>query len=536
MMAVTVVEKSCTDCIFFKSGAEAADVVGRNIYAGVCSKFNMVLDRPDWSDEGVEAAHVKQASSCSEYVNKYTTRSAPIEVFQGYDGLLAAGFASPDAAAMPVTNPEMVSSCFGCMFFVPEVKVGADAGWASPACVRRGALLTGRNKAVIAEDCDYKSYSGETQKDMSNFTFYPTLMNSVDVQAKAEANAAWVNTAPKFIEPEQYPTDLPVTREYEAMGIRAWRKIVNPDDQNKFTHIPIFSRTHFSEEDQKNIPSTGDDTHPELYIDHTNAVYKIAVLWQELDETPALWGEAGSGKTELLRHMAWMMVMPFERISITASSEIDDIAGKMNLVVDPGTGQQITDFKYGRVPKAWTRACVMCVDEPNVGPQDVWQFMRPLTDNSKQLVLDQNRGEVLTRHEYTYLGLAMNPAWDPRNEGANTLADPDSSRLMHIWIDLPPKEIEMKIIAARVELDGWHIEKKYLDQIMAIADTLRELCRNGTIPGTWGIRHQLKAVRAMKFFTPAEAYRLAAADYFPPGVQSLILDAVSTVMKAKVIG
>jgi MoxR-like ATPase len=106
------------------------------------------------------------------------------------------------------------------------------------------------------------------------------------------------------------------------------------------------------------IPHTGDDEHPEDYRDHGLYVYKTAVLWTELDETPALWGQAGTGKTEFFRHMAWLMQLPFIRFSINGSTEVDELEGQ-----DAYTEGVGTHFEYGRFAKAWQSPCVIVVDE-----------------------------------------------------------------------------------------------------------------------------------------------------------------------------
>jgi hypothetical protein len=117
-----------------------------------------------------------------------------------------------------------------------------------------------------------------------------------------------------FVDPSLYETDRPVTQEQKDKGIRAWRKVVDPATEN-FTFLPIYRPDYFSDVERAKIPRTGDDEHPEDYIDHGFYVYKVSVLWMELDETPGLWGQAGTGKTEFFRHMAWLMQMPFVRIS-----------------------------------------------------------------------------------------------------------------------------------------------------------------------------------------------------------------------------
>jgi MoxR-like ATPase len=214
------------------------------------------------------------------------------------------------------------------------------------------------------------------------------------------------------------------------------------------------------------------------------------------------------------------MQVPFRRISITSSTELDDIAGQMRYSPEKGTY-----FQYGRLPDAWNKPGVICLDEPNVANDPaVWHFIRPLTDNSKQLIMDMNEAESLDRHPDCYLGLAMNPAWDVRNVGAMEIADADANRLFHTFIDMPPEALEREIISARVALDGWELSHAQLDMIMGIARDIRGL--GDELPITWAIRPQIKVARALKWFSPIVAYKRAVGDYLSPDALEILLDQV----------
>jgi len=191
-----------------------------------------------------------------------------------------------------------------------------------------------------------------------------------------------------------------------------------------------------------------------------------------------------------------------------------------------------TWYRKGRLVRAWESPCVIDVDEPNAGQPDVWQFLRPMTDNSKQLVLDQSDGETSNRNLDCYLGLAMNPTWDPLNTGITEMSDPDSNRLMHFWMDIPPEALEREIIEVRCLHDNFKISPQQLDFVMAVAKDIRAMTtmENQTLPITWGIRPQLKVSRALRWFDPVTAYRMAIADFLEPVDQALLLDAVKTHM------
>ena len=503
----------CRGCPSFVNEGNTASVFKRSTGAPMCIRFGKVLARPGASEESREESMRIIGSKCGSFGAPRPT--APPQPATGWQLQVVL----PDPDVRVSVPDDRVGSCAMCRNFIREESVGEELGWTAGLCAAKGKLILANLMVREATDCDFRNL-GTPRESTMGLHLFPEY--DVSLGLISPTKAASLATG-GFIEPKEYPTDMPLTEKDVESGIRAWRRVVDPLDATgtRQVQLPIYDGDFFAPEERAKIPATGSDEHPELYVDHSGAVYKVAVLWTALDETPALWGEAGTGKTELYRHLAWLMQLPFERISITGSTELDDLAGKFHYSKEKGTF-----FEYGRVPRAWTKPSVICLDEPNVGPPDVWQFLRPLTDNSKQLVLDQNNGERLDRHTDAYLGLAMNPAWDARNVGAQTIGDADGSRLVHIFMELPPAPLEREIIAARVKLDGWEITPKLLDMVMRIAADIRRLCKEDTIPVTWGVRQQIKVGRLLRWFDPVTAYRMASADYLEPEAQQAMLDVV----------
>lgn len=400
------------------------------------------------------------------------------------------------------------SSCQGCANFVHSMKVYEETGWNAGLCRAKGTLLLTDRLPVYAEGCaDAKPVDPSHPATLDGFFFMPEYTKDF-----GKPNLLGHYKKQRATPPQQWASERPVKQGDVDAGIRAWRKVEDPEGYGAPIYLPIFDLDRMTEEQRNRVPMTGDDEHPEDYIDHSGAVYKVAAMWRGLDETPALWGQAGTGKTELFRHIAWLMGIPFIRISITMSTELDDLAGKMHYDPDKGTY-----FQYGRLPEAWRQPGVICLDEPNVGPPDVWQFIRPLTDNSKQLQLDMNKGERIPRHEYAFLGMAMNPAWDSRNVGAATIGDADARRLMHIYMPLPPEEIEKEIIRTKCKEIGYEIPEETLKRIMSVGKEIRTMVDNGDLSQiTWGVANQVKTAKAFRFFPPSKAFAVAVLDYLEP--------------------
>lgn len=515
--------KSCLDCPSYLGTAEASRFFKRSIGTPMCARYATPLMNPLDRDNRDVLEEI--AENCKSY--RDFRPSDPVN----HDGL---AIAAPDFDHLEIlpddsTLKKNCTSCAMCRHFVHETDVQRELGFTSGFCKAKGKLVPSNRTSIEARGCGYR-YVGPNIKTVDGNLLKPIYLEGFmrDVPANDVVGDFLAARTVQTADPSEYVTDKPVTEEDVALGYRAWRLIVDPENGSRRTYLPIFDENFFDDDERAKIPRTGDDEHPELYVDHGGLLYTISVLWRELDETPALWGDAGTGKTELARHLAWLMCLPFERISITGSTELDDLQGKM--MYDPEKG---TYFQQGRVPKAWTKPCVLLVDEPNTGAPPVWQFLRPLTDNSKQLVLDVAEGQRVPRSDDCYLVLAMNPSWDPRNRGAEEIADADASRLLHVFMQLPPEDIERRIISDRVELDGWSISTRQLDLVMRVAAELRGLAEEQTLPISWGLRSQIQAARALRWFEPVTAYRRVIGDFMEPAAAEVLLGVVRSHVEGK---
>lgn len=509
--------KSCLNCPSLLSPEESLSFFGKNLGVEVCARFG----KPIGSANTTLAKKRDIAKAIAGPCEKFGEDRPQVADWNAARFTIT--LPDPNVIGVnPKAEQELVRNCRTCAHFVNESGVARDLGFGVGLCAAKGRLLLPSRLTLEARNCEERSMAiNGVRTNASGLMMLPEY--GADFTLSADPVTYHAQMKMIEVEPGDYTTDLELTNEDTEAGIRAWRKIEDPNTKN-ITHLPIFRRDFFSEDEQRNIPSSGDDEHPEDYIDFGFYVYKVAVLWRELDETPAAWGRAGVGKTEFGRHMAWLMQIPFVRISITGSTEIDDIAGKMLYSPDKGTF-----FQDGRVTRAWSKPCVMVIDEPNTGQPDVFQFLRPMFDNSKQLVVDAGTDLIpRDRHQHCYPLVAMNPAWDSKNVGTHEISDADANRLMHVTFQLPPEKIEREILATRCQHDGYQLDQSVLDTIMAIAKDIRALCEQDTLPITWGIRPQLKAVRATRWFGLRDAYRMAIADFLEPQVQEEFMQVVET--------
>jgi hypothetical protein len=415
-----------------------------------------------------------------------------------------------------------------CENFVPEslsTTVGFQPGYGQ--CVAKGTLVKVSMAGAIASTCDLRR-RGEnvSPSELLSVKFWPEYnQNELRKFMERKTSQRYVGLPPGYDPTTWVDSKRPGRTVKTPAGdvvIRSWVSVYDPDGTGNHVELPIFDPTCFDVSEQVKVPKATDDERPDLYNDWAGKLFEVAVHWMELDETPSLWGAAGVGKTEFLRYVAWVMQIPFERINITASSDLDDLQGYGRFENNE------THFYYGRLARSWSKPNVICLDEPNVGPREVWQFIRPLTDNSKQLVIDANKGERLIRNAFCYLAFAMNPAWDPRNDGANELADADIRRLAHIDMQLPPAHIERSIIVAKCTSEGWTPPDALLDMAQNIGQDIREIAEQRRLPISWGVGLQIKAVRYLRWFAPEKAYGMAAANSMDPEIARQIITAVQT--------
>lgn len=505
----------CSACPSFLQKDEVKSKFKRSVGAPVCAKYGHILGRPGLAATQEEKLQRHFATKCDSFGDPRPPLPAEKKML----------VALPDpqfrVSQVGTSEHDASNSCLTCRCFVREDVVATELGWTGGLCAARGKLILGGQFAAEAKDCEYRAF-GTVQTSTSGLHLLPEYDDAFQMSVDP-VRSYFKKKSDEFVDPTEYTTDKPTTDADEAAGIRAWRLVPDPDGSGRAAFLPIYRGEFFSDIERAKIPSTGDDEHPELYVDHFGGTYLAAVTWTELDETPAAWGISGTGKTEWYRYLAWLMQLPFERITITGSTEIDELIGMMKY--SPAEG---TYFKYGRLPLAWIKPCVLVIDEPNVGQPDIWQRLRPLTDNSKQMVLDENKNEVLDRNQDCYMGFAMNPAWDARNVGANPIADADANRLFHVYVDLPPVSLEREIIRNRVSLDGWEITDEQLDMMIAIATDIRDLSVDGSLTITWAIRPQLKVARALRWFDTVTAYRRAVGDFLEPRQLETLLDIVKS--------
>lgn len=513
--------KSCRDCPALLDESETLKFFGVSFGTGVssCAHFGHVLGKPGLADDGVDKIQEAFAGPCAKFGEARpvgskdgTAVSFPRSLVCKPDvsvHLTASGGPKP-----PITEDQRnaVSSCMSCANFVPPRVVEDELGWPFGLCAAQGRLIITNRLKTEPKFCP-RPELGANRRDTDGvdlLDIYADVFSLATIGMKASAPVFDPTAAAS--DPREYVTDDPLTDADKAFGIRAWRRVFHPKDSNKSVLLPIFDPMSFDEVERAKIPQMGDGSGVEFYVDWSGLLYKLGAVIMGMDKTPALIGGAGTGKTEAFQYLAWMCQLPFERISITRSSEVDDLAGKWIFE------DNATKWINGRHTLAWSKRCVEVIDEWNAGPDEVEQFFRPCFDNVKQLVLDGGKGGRVPRHPYSMVGLTMNPSWDIKYTGLTELSAAALNRVSTIAVDLPDENTERAIITKFCNGNDIALSKYDLDRVIAIAKELRQMAdpQQGELPIAWGIRPQLAVVAALPYFDLMEAYKLACIDALDP--------------------
>lgn len=508
---------SCATCPSAMSDLQLRSATGKGFGGAGCAKKMLPLNLPIAPQKVRDRTAQHIAKNCDEY-------GKPSE---GIDPLASEAAIEWGPVFLPAPNPKVgppplggrVTTCQGCAHFVGASEVADATDWQSGACLAKGKLLLIDRLSKYARGCDKSAPLDRSNPGSLDLVkmWFPEYTRRFGEKDKEKMAAKQRST-----DPLHWPTDREVTGADKELGIRAWRKLEDPEGFGQPVYFPVMDPSAFTPEELTLIPRTGDREHPEIYHDHSGAVYELAVNWMCLNQTTAVWGPPGAGKTELGRHMAWLGATPYHRIQITDTSEVDDLVGTTQYSKERGT-----HFIYGRLPEFWQRPGVIGLDEPNLGPPAVWQAVRPLTDNSQEMVLDMAPGHPkIPRHKLCFFAMFLNPAWGLLNVGTQTIGDADQRRLLHMWMDLPPEDVEKQIITDHcMVLDQWN-PKAHLDSTMKIAQDIRLMVDEGRLPVTWGVASTIKVTRLLRYYPPMKAYKMAVLNYLDPVVAQPVVDAI----------
>ena len=519
--------KSCSTCDGCVLADQTRAVFKRDVGADVCATTGNILSRPGLDDSANERIKHSIAETCPSYGQpRPTGRPANLVCHVAIGDPKAITASATRGAPSGLDKPP---TCNGCVNFIPHTVVKKELGWSLAMCAVKGRLLFNNDLFREASVCE-QGFTGEPRDTADGVMLLPQYdggTTPVGVKPRPAGAGHAAGMARHFaVDPRDFETDVPVTDgERDKFFVKAWRLIEDPEGIKPAVKVPVFYGEKLCGFDPRD---TYGNYRPDLYIDHQGLIYDLAVLLLDIEFSPVMIGQAGTGKTEAACVLAWLMDLPFYPIAVDKGTEIHHLAGDPGLVIDPASGKQITTFVKGSLTRVYDQPGVIIVDEPNLR-NDVYEFLRPAL-GVRELEIKET-GERLTQGFHTFLMCSQNPAHDPIYVGTEPMNVADMDRAVPIEVGLPPEAIERDIILAHCKKrDGYDLDPRVLDQIMQIAKDIRQSIEDGNLPIAWGIRTQIKVARLTRVFSIQKAYRRAIVDFLDQNQADLIMSFVSTVV------
>lgn len=153
-------------------------------------------------------------------------------------------------------------------------------------------------------------------------------------------------------------------------------------------------------------------------------------------------GETGTGKTSLVRHLAFQTKNAFVRVNHNGGTCIEDIVGRW---IINSKGQ--TEWVDGILIEAMKKGYWFLADEINVAGAEINFIYHSLLDDDGRVILAEKGNEVVIPHpNFRFFG-AMNPPTE--YAGTKELNKALMSRFMVCKVDFPPPKVEQKILVTR---------------------------------------------------------------------------------------
>ena len=172
-------------------------------------------------------------------------------------------------------------------------------------------------------------------------------------------------------------------------------------------------------------------------------------------------GETGTGKTSLIRHLAFSTNNAFVRVNHNGGTTIEDIIGRWII-----NGKNQMEWVDGILIEAMKKGYWFLADEINATTAEINFVYHSLLDDDGRVILVEKGNEVVISHpNFRFFG-AMNPSTE--YAGTKELNKALMSRFMVIQVDFPPPKIEQKILVNRTG-----ITNEIADKMVKLAGEVR---------------------------------------------------------------
>lgn len=226
-------------------------------------------------------------------------------------------------------------------------------------------------------------------------------------------------------------------------------------------------------------------------------------------------GETGTGKTSLVRHLAFNTNNGFVRVNHNGGTSVEDIVGRWTI---NGKGQ--TEWVDGLLIMAMKKGYWYLADEINAAGAEINFLYHSLLDDDGKVILAEKGDEVVVPHpNFRFFG-AMNPPTE--YAGTKELNKALMSRFMVAKVDFPAPRIEKKILVTRTG-----IPEDVADRMVNFAGEVRTLHGNEEIHFVLSTRDLLMWATMFKVY---KKYSVSAEMTVLNKISEDDLQAIDTIM------
>lgn len=261
------------------------------------------------------------------------------------------------------------------------------------------------------------------------------------------------------------------------------------DNDHYYNFVRIKNNAHAAKMDHKYIDNHG-------YID---AVSRIVV---DNEYAVLLMGPSGTGKTELMRHIAAQMGLELVRFNMNVRTEPEDLEGRW--VPTDEVGKFV--FKDGPLVEAMIEGKMLLVDEVNASKASVMMMFHAILEHGHEYRVSGDKGNrVITPHQNFRIAFTANPA---SYAGTSEFNPAFLSRCIVFNFEYPKPSTESSILSEVYP----NLDKELRQLLCKFAENSRKhLKQNPETQVTVNTRDLLKAARLVNNlgFTPRHAVELS---------------------------
>jgi len=156
------------------------------------------------------------------------------------------------------------------------------------------------------------------------------------------------------------------------------------------------------------------------------------------NERGYLKGHTGSGKTTLLEQVAAHLNYPFAIVNFDSEMSRMDLVGRDTLTVDPTSGETVSTFVEGIIPRAMSTPCILCCDEIDFVRPDVAYVMQRIFEGNA-FTLAEDGGRVVHPDPNFRIFATGNTVGQGDEAGMYQGARPQSVAMLDrftVWLDI----------------------------------------------------------------------------------------------------